>query len=118
MPNTQSNTARQLAASFICATVLQKQLNSTKEVTQRVAAHRQQYVDRMASLIHDWIEHQPPPPTEAKAWRDAWCHDCDINDAFLGTLAQHAARVFDAGWKIEGGLNGNLLVCPTCQEVK
>lgn len=78
--------------------------------------YRQRWINRIAELIHDGIDYTTPPATDAVTWRDSWCHLCDANDAFLGTLYQHAERVYSLRWTIEGGLKGIFLVCPDCQE--
>lgn len=116
MPS-QSITARQLVSSIVSVQALQPQTSTDQEVASRVAAYRARYVARMAELIHNWTveERKAAPSRDAIAWRDAWCHDCDINDAFSGTALQHASRIYDLGWKVEGGVKGNLLLCAKCQ---
>lgn len=107
MPQTQSTLTRQLVSSIVCAQSLLPSVSTPEIVAQKVKAHRQLYVERMAWIIEGEYDSLP-------AWLDGWCHSCDTNECARGTAQDLAAKMFDAGWKIEGGLKGCLLLCPSC----
>lgn len=106
MPRTQSTLTRQLAASIVCAVSLQATA-TTEEVSKRIAAYRQKNVARMAWIIAGEYETLP-------AWIDAFCHECDTNECAPATPETLAAKIYDQGWTIEGGIKGCLLLCPSC----
>lgn len=103
MPVQESTATRQLRASIVCAITTQ----SNTQAIDGAKAYRQVRVDRMAQLIADEYESLP-------AWVDGFCHNCDINECAQGSPEQLAARLFDLGWSVEGGLKGSLLLCPSC----
>lgn len=50
---------------------------------------------------------------DAIRWRDAFCHECEMNECVQGSAAQLAAKIISLNWNKDWNNN---LICPKCQD--
>ncbi len=82
------------------------------DFTNCLPAERSEIVALAKAIADEYHE-----PAETIMWRDAFCHECGVNECALGTALQLARQIHANGWAtVTGNLNIVNLNCPRCTE--